>query len=199
MNQYTPDTFVLVVAALSEKLVEKERMCVELADHIKEDHAHMDDMQRTITDLRAQSESKYDEMDELRVRNENLSNDKYRLENRVYDMEAKLRNQDYIEAENARMKEELLTLKYGVGGPDTRVRNFMLKEGGKLWSEGKKIECIKGVKMCTGWGLKEAKDYSEEWGPRYAPEPTSQEGSGPHTKRSQDLPQGVGDGVKKSA
>lgn len=184
MNMPKPDTFVLVVAALSEKLVQKENECFELKAHISADHAEMDEMQRTITDLRTQAESRYDELDELRVSNSNLSQDKWRLENQVYDLEGRVRNSDYLNAEVTRLKEELLTLKYGVGDPEARVRNFMLKEGGKLWSEGNKIACIKGVRECTGWGLKESKDYSEAWGPKYAPQ-SDETPSG--TKRSEDL------------
>lgn len=173
MNNAKPDTFVLVVAALSEKLVQKENECFDLKAHIAADHAEMDDMQRTITDLRAQAEDMYD-----------LRAEKNRLEDKVYSLESKVRNQDYLEAECARLKEEVLTLKYGAGDAHQRVRNYMLREGGKVWAAGNKILCIKGVKEVTGWGLKEAKDYVEEWGPRYAD--TSEE-TPSGTKRSQDL------------
>lgn len=179
MNMPKPDTFVLVVAALSEKLVQKENECFELKAHISADHAEMDEMQRTITDLRTQAESRYDELDELRVSNSNLSQDKWRLENRVYDLEGRVRNSDYLNAEVTRLKEELLTLKYGNGSPDERARTYMEREGARLWQEGNKILCIKGVRECTGWGLKESKDYSEANGPTVEP--------APKTKPSEDL------------
>jgi cell division protein FtsB len=168
-----PDTFVLVVAALSEKLVQKENQVCELQAHIEADHAEMDNMQRTITDLRVQAEEQYD-----------LRAERNRLEDKVYSLESKVRNQDYLEAECTRLKEELLTLKFGPGDAHQRVRNYMLKEGGGVWAANNKILCIKGVKEVTGWGLKEAKDYVEEWGPRYAD--TSEE-TPSGTKRSQDL------------
>ena len=61
MNMPKPDTFVMMVAMMSEKLVQKENECFELRTHISDDHAEMDEMQRTITDLRRQVETECEE------------------------------------------------------------------------------------------------------------------------------------------
>jgi ribosomal protein L7/L12 len=162
-----PDTFVLIVAALSEKLVQKENELGELRTHIASDHEKMDDMQYNLTDLRR-------ECDSLREENSTYRDRQYRLENQVYDLQNKIHTQDYITAENARMREELLQLKYGNGTAEERARTYMEKEGARQWQAGNKILCIKGVRECTGWGLKEAKDYSEANGPTVEPAPKTQ-------------------------
>lgn len=162
-NMPKPDTFVLVVAALSEKLVQKENECYTLRQELTS-------AQEEVSYQKDSKEQMYAEVDNLRMQVANLSDANARQRNTISDMSYKAENLTYYQDRCAKLEEEVRALKYGCGDPDQRVRNFMLKEGGKLWSEGNKIACIKGVRECTGWGLKESKDYSEVWGPRYAPE-----------------------------
>jgi predicted RNase H-like nuclease (RuvC/YqgF family) len=174
-----PDTFVLVVAALSEKLVTLENQRGEMEDHIRADHAEMDVMQGRLTEYSRECES-------LRDENSNLRTENYNLKDRLYSLESKVRYQHSLEDECARLKEEVLKLKYGSGTPSERVSAYMRTEGERILADGNKILCIKGVKECTGWGLKEAKDYVEAYKPTVSYETPS------GTKRSEDL-------VRKSA
>lgn len=177
-------TFTTMLALLTTKLVDAETHISDQETHIRADHEEMDRMQRTITDLRTRNEEMYDE--------------KRRLEDRVWELESKERIEDDLRTQVERLKEEVRTLKYGEGPVGTRLHTYMAREGGKLWNEGNKILCIKGVRECSGWGLKESKDWAEANGPTYAPKVASapsldlKEESSPHTKPSEDL-------VRKSA
>jgi hypothetical protein len=189
MNLPKPDTFVLVVAAMSEKMVSLENQRYELEAHIRADHEKMDDMQRDLTDKRRECE-------EAHIARENLSYDIDRLRRENGDLRARQPSFDYYKSRCEQLEQELLALKFnGETDPLKRVETYMNGEGGTLWSKGMKIECIKGVRMCTGWGLKEAKDWCEANGGKFAhkvPSLPTLEDSGPHTKPSQDM-------VRKSA
>jgi len=187
-----PDTFVLVVAALSEKMVQKENECVELRDHIASDHASMDDMQRTITDLRVQCERLQDKADDV---------DYFRT--RYQDMSHKMEGYEHLRSQNAELWEQVRVLKmenhklrYGGQTPEETANNYMLSQGRQVWERGDRIQCIKEVREVSGWGLKETKDWCEAYIARLDNE---KEESGPGTKRSSQIPSGVGDSVKKSA
>jgi len=185
MNNPKPNAYVAIVALMSEQLVQAEATMLDLRAHITADHAEMDEMQRTITDLRTQAESKYDELDNLRTSNQEYSEKNWRLQNQVYDLESKVGNHSYLTAECERLREEVLTLKYGNGTPEERASAYMKAEGESVLRGGNRILCIKGVKECTRWGLKEAKDYVEAY---KLPTPTIVDDETPSgTKRSQDL------------
>lgn len=180
MNLPKPDSFVMMVSILSEKLAQKEAECLALQAHISADHEAMDDMQRTLTDKRVECEDLY-------VKNDNLTYDINRLRRENGDLRAKQDNTTYYQNRCAALEQELLTLKYGgETDPYKRASTFMQKEGGQMWHNGNKIGCIKEVRACTGWGLKEAKDWCESNGPSFAPKLLESD-NGPGTKRSQDL------------
>lgn len=189
-----PDTFVMMVAMMSEKLVEKETELGELRAHLAMHHADMEADADLITTLR-------EEHTNLRVQNENLIDANNRQRRTIAELEGKVRDVEWIRPEYERMKQELLTLKYGgEKDPHKRAEVYMTREGGKTWASGNKIECIKCVRECTGWGLKETKDWCEQNADKYLPKPPSldkEEGSGPHTKRSSQVPQGVGIEAKR--
>lgn len=185
MNMPKPDTFVLVVAALSEKLVQKENECFEV-------RLALTNAEEELSDIRANRDRLYDECDNLRIQVQNLQDTNDRQRRTISDLDYKAQDNTYYKNRCATLEQELLSLKYGgETDPHKRAISYMEKEGGKLWAEGNKIQCIKGVRECTGWGLKEAKDYSEAEGPKFAPK-LLQEESGPHTKPSEDLARKVG-------
>lgn len=174
MNLPKPDSFVMMVTILSEKLAQKEAECLALQAHISADHEEMDDMQRRLT-------TKSEECSDLYTRNDNLVYDIDRLRRENSDLRARQPSYDYYRDRCATLEQELLSLKFGgETDPFKRAATYMKNEGGKLWVGGNKIACIKGVRECTGWGLKEAKDYSEAEGPKFSD-------NGPGTQRSQDL------------
>jgi hypothetical protein len=59
-------------------------------------------------------------------------------------------------------------------------------------------EEYKNASTSTSEHLKEAKDWCESNGDKFAPKSTEEETSGPGTKRSQPIPVGVGTASKKS-
>jgi len=180
MNLPKPDSFVMMVTILSEKLAQKEAEVLTHLAHISADHEAMDDMQRTLTDKREECENLY-------VKNDNLTYDINSLRRENESLRARQPSFDYYKDRCATLEQELLSLKFGgETDPNKRVITYMQREGGKMWADGNKIGCIKGVRECTGWGLKEAKDYSEANGAKFAPKLLEEE-NGPHTKPSQDM------------
>jgi ribosomal protein L7/L12 len=184
MNNLKPDTFVLMVAAMSEKMVELENGRVDLLTHISQDHAEMDRMQETITDLRRQAEDKCDELSDLRLQVQNLRDTTDRQRFALGDV-AYLRTQNVeLQARVQKLESENYKLKYDGKTPEEVALQYMVLEGGKVWADGQKITCIKEVRACTQWGLKEAKDWCEANGSKFAPEPNVEE-KGPNTRPSQ--------------
>ncbi len=183
-----PDTFVMMCALMSDKMVQQSMTIGSLEAHIVGDHAEMDEMQRTITDLRRQLETANDKL--------------YRMGPDNYYQ----RRCGELEQVNSRLYEEVRQLRrkaYGEG--ESGARAYMEAEGAKLW-ETNKIATIKGVRECTGWGLKETKDWCEAYSAHKAvfnvpslPSAEVNEESGPTTKRSQQVPEGVGVQSKRSA
>lgn len=169
MYQTKPDTFVLVVAAMSEKMVEQERTIMELSDHIRGDHEAMDDMQRTITGLR-------ESLSLISANNENFDY----MKRRADELYEQVRN---LTIENAR-------LKYGGNTPEETARAYMKAHGVDKWNNPNlgKIGTIKVVREITGWGLKETKDFCEAYMDRHERGEVSREESGPGTKRSSQSP-----------
>lgn len=76
--------------------------------------------------------------------------------------------QDLTSAQNevARLRAELMSFKQDPRIMEPRLLAYISGEGRELMAAGKKIECIKGVRHVTSWGLKETKDFVEafKWG-----------------------------------
>jgi len=145
-----PDSFVMLAALMSDKLVQMENTIADLNSHISDDHAQMDEMQNTITDLRRQLEARYDELNRLRQQ----AGDAAYYEQKVRQ----------LEADNAQLRMKV--------DPEIneRVESYMKTTGVYLWLKGEKIACIKGVRDATRmnsslppWGLKETKDFCESY------------------------------------
>ena len=134
--------FITMLSLLSAKLVEQQE-CLTGRD-------------RTITDME-------DQIDGLRT---TLAR---REENHAHSMEEMERKywEERTRAGDLQLKlNEALRLAPDV---DAKAESYMQTTGQHLTIQvdGKlvpaKIEAIKGVRYLTGWGLKEAKDYVEEW------------------------------------
>jgi len=76
-----------------------------------------------------------------------------------------LRNFHYLESENERLRNEIKALQtklYGVS--EKGAQAYMDAEGLKLWQQdGGKIPVIKCVRVLTDWGLKETKEWCENY------------------------------------
>lgn len=130
-----PDTFVLIVAAMAEKLVEKEAQ-------ISTYHDEMNDMERTMSDLRQENRRMYDQVDKLpylHSRNEELQH-----------MVDKLRRQVHA-------------LQFAGKSPEETAIAYMNAQGIHLWHTNSWIACIKEVRQLTQWGLKDAKEWCETY------------------------------------
>ena len=129
--------------------------------HIRADHDTKDVDQRTITDLRTRLDTMYDkvaEMEYIRSRNAELEN------------------------LNAQLRRDNHKLRFDGLSSEECAKAYMEGQGKAEWHNGNKIACIKGVRECTGWGLKDSKDYCEAY--PWNKVSASEEGSGPGTKRS---------------
>ncbi len=192
MNGMSKETLLVIITTLSEKVEGQGLLMVELTDHIKRDHTSMDDMQYTITDLRRQLESTTD-----------MSEENYRLRTEVYDMRDKVEHYESMRSRNEEMyaqvrklQQENHQLTWGGKTPEETATAYMVNQGASVWAEGRKIDCIKVCREVSGWGLKETKDFCEAYMARQQEE---KEESGPGTKRSSQVPAGVGTNLKKSA
>lgn len=196
-----PDTFVIMCAAMSEKMVEQQNTILDLTTHLASHHETMDADQRTISDLRDQLEEVWG----LREANE-------RQKRTISDLSYKVEHYDSLRRENERLSAEVRELKlatykvkYGGQTPEEVANNYMKVEGLQVCNRPRspdpnvfsgKIDCIKVVREMTGWGLKEAKDFVEAYMARHE---NQKEETPSGTKRSSQVPAGVGEGVKKSA
>lgn len=190
MNGMSNATLLVVVTALSEKVTLLElindgyaSMAEEARTHIDRDHAQMDEMQETISDLRRQNERLYDTIDSMRTGG---------------DLSHLKTDNDKLYAQVRQLKTENHKLRWGGTTPEETATNYMVKEGATVWAEGRKIDCIRVCRDASGWGLKETKDFCEAYMARKE-EQKSEEVSGPGTKRSSQMPAGVGTNLKKSA
>lgn len=199
-----PDTFVIMCAAMSEKMVEQQNTILDLTTHLAGHHEQMDDMQHTITDLRTQLE------------------EKYHLQDQVYELQATVRalrpraercdelknSYDTLYAEVRKLRAEKLRGELNLplqATPEEAANAYMLLHGVKQYDLpyepgspvlGGKIQCIKVIREVTEWGLKESKDFVEAYMARHERE---KEETPSGTKRSSQVPAGVGESVKKSA
>ena len=116
--------------------------------------------------------------EELETRNDFLSDDldeerrtNSDLRSRLSTAEEKVRqagNNEWLkqDLENLRQRNLDLTKALDAYKSDPKVMEprllaYIMGEGRNLALNGKKIECIKGVREITPWGLKEAKDFVE--------------------------------------
>lgn len=197
-----PDTFVLTVAAMSEKMVEQANRIFDLENHLASHHETMDADQRTITDLREQLEEVWNLREQVETQRRTISDLRYRADN--YDNMRRENDRLYAEVQNLRTEKIKRDLNISpLATPEEAGNTYMLLHGVKVWYTpstpevaGGKIECIKVVRSLTGWGLKETKDFVEAYMARHE---NQKEETPSGTKRSSQIPAGVGEGVKKSA
>lgn len=175
MNNLPKETLVVIIQTLSEKVEGQALVLGDLTDHIKRDHAEMDDMQFRLTDMSRRVDEKYHECERLRSANIELC------------------------AQVRQLTSENYKLKFGGQTPEETATAYMANQGATLWETGDKIAVYKVVKTVTEWGLRETKDFCEAYMARKEEERKSDEVSGPGTKRSSQIPAGVGTNVRKSA
>lgn len=178
MNRIGNLALLATLSHLAQELMSAETDIESLSNHISNDHAQMDEMQRTISDLRRRNEEMYDKLayqpDVTHIKNEN---------ERLY-------------AEVRALKSANHKLVYGEQTEEETATAYMVKKGEMLWKAGNKIGTLKGVRDVSGWGLKVTKDWCEAYMDRKADEKSE---SGPNTKRSSPVPAGVGTAAKRGA
>lgn len=176
---HKPDSFVMMVALMSEKMVQQERVIVDLNTHISDDHAHMDDMQRTITSLK-------EEREELWARCDTLSNQVRNLAQQSESFDYLKRNHDELYVQVRKLQVENARLMYGGNSPEETANAYMKAHGVSRWNDENlgKIGTIKVVREITGWGLKETKDFCEAY---MARQETPKEETDSGTKRSSQM------------
>ena len=188
MHSPKMDAFVLVVAAMSDKMVEMATAQFEQEEHLARHHEQLDERARTISSLREQVEDLYAQRD--------------RLSSQVRDLLEVARERDTYKGDYARLMEECQKLRqenykweYGLQGlTDTEAaKSYMNSRGERLWADAK-IAVIKVIRQVTGWDLHVAKGWCEaHMGALQSAQEQkkAEEESGPHTKRSSQVPQGV--------
>lgn len=203
MHSHKPDTFVLVTAAMSEKMVEQATRIFDLESHLALQSEQMYADQRTISDLRSQ----VSEMHNLRECNERQSRT---ISDLSYKHAAQVNN---LKQENEQLYDEVRQLRIEKARrdlcislqatPEEAAIAYMQMYGVDMWNKpstpdvaGGKIECLKVVRSLTGWDLRPAKDFVEAYMARYE-EGKEETPSG--TKRSSQIPTGVGVSAKKSS
>jgi uncharacterized coiled-coil protein SlyX len=188
MNNLSNATLLVLVSTLAEKVSVQELVCegyervnADLQTHIDRHHLDLDDMQFTISDLRRQLEEKYESMERMRTQN-----------NELYAQVRKLQSDNY-------------KLTYGGQTPEETANAYMARQGVEVCNRpyvspdvlSGRIAAIKVVREITGWGLKESKDFVEAYMARLDAQKDEESPSG--TKRSSQIPAGVGEQVRKSA
>lgn len=197
-----PDTFVLMCAAMSEKMVEQQNHILDLTTHLAAHHEQMDADQRTITDLREQLEEVWSLREQVETQRRTISDLRYRSDN--YENMRQENERLYVEVRKLQTEKVRRDLNISpLATPEEAGNTYMLLHGVEVYNRistpevaGGKIECIKVVRSLTGWGLKETKDFVEAYMARHEQE---KEESPSGTKRSSQIPAGVGTGAKKSA
>lgn len=188
MHSPKMDSFVLAVAVMSDKMVEQAQALCEQEEHLARHHEQLDERARTISDLRTQ-------MDELYAQRDRLSS-------QVRELLEVARERDNYKDSYSRLMEECQKLRqenykweYGLHGlTDTEAaKAYMITRGERLWAEAK-IAVIKVIRQVTGWDLHTAKEWCEAHMSALQTteeQKKAEEESGPHTKRSSQVPQGV--------
>lgn len=153
-----PDTFVLVVAALSEKLVQKENEISDLLTYNQQQRQELEDTERTISDLRQECQEMWDAREENRTLNDRISY-----------ISSKLESYEYMRTQNAELYQRVRTLenenyklRFGGATPEETATAYMKDQGVAEWSSNR-IGVIKNVRQITHWGLKEAKDWCDAY------------------------------------
>ena len=137
MNTNSSDPFVVMSLIYSQKLADLKALNKELRSSIQ-------DYSSDLLDLAYKFKDKDDQIDYLNrlvKQHENTISD---LRSNNYELEAQLK-------------------KYALNDPEVKQRayDYMVAEGTELWQTGSKIQAIKEVRLKTGWGLKDAKDFVE--------------------------------------
>jgi len=183
MNGMSKETLLVIISTLSEKVAVMElvndgyaKVVQGLEAHNDRHHLDLDDAQYTISDLRRQLERVNNDKDDssYRIRQEN----------------------DRLYAEVRQLKQENYRLTYGGSSPEETATAYMQRQGAAVWANGERIACIKVCREVSGWGLKETKDFCEAYMDR---QKVTEEESPSGTKRSSQIPAGVGVQSKRSA
>jgi len=181
------DTTMALMLAQMTIIESLDKEAANHVAHIIADHAKMDEMQFTISDLRRQLEENgnYYAESKRAIQEENK-----RLRDQVHTMRAKVEGYDTLQANYDKVCDELSAIrqehtrtKLGLTGLDTNeqvANTYMRNRGLETWANDK-IGTIKVVREVTGWDLKTAKDFCENYIRSAA---ATVEDNGPQTQRS---------------
>lgn len=139
-------SLVSVIALLASKLEDSEKQIAELQDDMKHDGALMRTMCDKLAHMRADLSrmNGYElEAERLRIQVEKLERDNARLS---YDLLHPTPKQNDL-PENL----------------DEYANAYMKAEGKTLWSKGERIHCLQGIRLATGWNLKQCLTYARDY------------------------------------
>lgn len=171
MNEMSKETLLVIIATLSEKVAIQELVCDGYAHALKES----EEQATTISHLRRNLEEAYDSKDYLTNQNNTLC------------------------AQVRQLQTELHKLTYGGQTPEETATAYMKAQGVDKWEGGNRIGCIKVCREVSGWGLYESKQFCEAYMVRHQAHKESEEDTPSGTKRSSQIPVGVGLQSKRSA
>lgn len=186
------DTTIALMLAQMTIIESLDKEAAAAIAHINADHEFMAEQANIISDLRRQLEENgnYYAESKRAIQEENK-----RLRDQMYDMRPKVEGFDSLKAkydgvcaELDALRQEHTKLKLGLTGLDTNEQvasTYMQRRGLEMWAVNK-IDTIKVVREVTGWGLKEAKDFCENYIRNAS---ATVEESGPQTQRSMRGPE----------
>lgn len=194
------DPFVMVVAAMASKMVE-QHTALTLSDIV------ISEGREVVDDLVAQNESLSEANAHLERECESLRDANFELRTQMRTYRDKAEDADYWKTAYDNVFAELQTMRIEKrrkelniapsATPEEAGSTYMILVGRERWENGGKIDTIKEVRQLTGWGLKETKDFCEAHMARHEADKREREESGPGTKRSSQIPAGVGVNVQK--
>src|SRR5688572_10123991 len=128
-----PDTFVLTVAAMSEKMVGQANRIFELETHLTAHHEQMDADQRTITDLREQLEEVWNLREQNETQRRTISDLRYKSDN--YDNMRRENERLYAEVQYLRTEKVKRDLNISpLATPEEACNTYMLLHGAKVYN-----------------------------------------------------------------
>jgi predicted nucleic acid-binding Zn-ribbon protein len=143
------DDFCTMLDVLNRKLQEKNEEVSSLRDRF----ADLDDK---LIDKGA-------EICRLKDDKQRLQDEVITLRNRCGDYNANETDNRWYRDQYNRLTAELAAYREKDPEIPTKANEFMQKIGIGLMRQGLKIQCIKEVRSITHWGLKETKDYVEDY------------------------------------
>jgi hypothetical protein len=151
--KFAPSRTVQLLALLGPEMCAQEESVRTLFEKCHEQEEENATLSKRNAALHRENSTLSENNDSLSKRIMNLIGEQNRLQDKISNME--LRALD--------LESELRTsyLQKGQLGLPERLFTYLCGEGSALYRDGKKIQCIKGVREVTGWGLKQSKDFVE--------------------------------------